>query len=169
MKTRIYATPAVKGLKATNHNCVNHGCQYSLSFNCWWHSARDAECLLLWPLEVSHLHHKATGLTFGGSPTRHKVDGVVSLCLRLKTRLCGSTSQIHLHPWSPVFVYRTHTLYLNAGSNFAMNERCWPSVGLMLVQRLRRWTNISPTLVRCFVFAAKSNQNVVPGLFYYCK
>ena len=33
------------------------------------------------------------------------------------------------------------------------SPRRWPSVGLMLVQRLWRWTNINPTLGERFVFA----------------
>ena len=33
-----------------------------------------------------------------------------------------------------------------------VDARPWDNFGLMLVHRLRRWTNIKPTLVQCFVF-----------------
>ena len=40
--------------------------------------------------------------------------------------------------------------------SISVNRRRWASVGLILGQRLRRWTNIKPTLVQCLVFAGIS-------------
>ena len=40
-----------------------------------------------------------------------------------------------------------------ACSGILVNTIHWTNVGLMFVHRLRRWTNIKPTLVQCIMFA----------------
>ena len=44
-------------------------------------------------------------------------------------------------------------------SAFPANKRCWPNGGLMLRQRLRRWTNVSQTLGQHFLFAGLRLRN----------
>ena len=43
---------------------------------------------------------------------------------------------------------------------FPLNTRCWPSAGLMLGQRLRRWPNINPALSQRLGFTGSLTLNV---------
>ena len=44
----------------------------------------------------------------------------------------------------------TYAFYIGP---YPANTRRWPNIELMLVHRLRRWTNISPTFDQRLVFA----------------
>ena len=57
-------------------------------------------------------------------------------------------------------------LYLAITLHVLANTMHWISAGLMLVQRLRRWPNIKPTLIQCVVYPSKSDPlpPVLPGV-----
>ena len=72
---------------------------------------------------------------------------------------------VHLDPlYRLQYVIRLKNGSLNPGSAISWESRLtfpqantshWPNVGLMLVQRRRRWTNINPTLGQYLVFAGR--------------